>query len=303
MSFKIPKRYWRIAKRLRIADLQKLDDSDSFFSEKDLFEVNIGQRSEGLFLGFYSRKGIETALDRYEITKELNKKGFKKLIFDMDTSDPYIHRLAIYDREKKADRLLIEVVLRKKMIEIQMPFRTHLNGRVFETLAIEWLCMQNPDQSFTREKPRLPGQHFPGLGMASRAVEILIITAWRLNLAGLLNTPDHFHNAYLYSRIFYYLDPKIQARFVALCRDLKAYSVYEISWAIEWGAVIDETTQKPMEWIIGEQMVPLFSDLKNLFESREYKHFVEEQSKNYKFSMDVKKFKEYKLKTGGLNEA
>ncbi len=294
MSFKVPKRYWRIAKRLSIADLQKLDDSESFFSEKDLFQVNIGQRSEGLFLGFYSKKGIETALQRYGITRELADKGFKHLIFELDTSDPYIHRLVIYDREKSARRLLIEVVLRKKMIEIQMPFRTHLNGKVFETLAIEWLCMQNPDQRFSEERPRLPGQQFPGLGMASRAVEILIITAWRLNLAGLLNTPDHFHNAYLYSRIFYYLDPEIQARFVALCRDLKAYSVHDISWAIEWGAVIDEKTQKPMEWFIGEQMVPLFSDLKNLFESREYKNLVEEKSKDFKFRMDKDKFEKYK---------
>ena len=296
MNFKVPKRYWRIAKRLSIAELQKLDNSESFFSEKDLFEVNIGQRSEGLFLGFYSKKGIQTALQRYGLIKELEEKGFKNLIFEMDTSDPYIHRLVIYDGKKSASRLLIEVVLRKKMVEIEMPFRTHLNGKVFETLAIEWLCMQNPDESFSPKRPRLPGQQFPGLGMASRAVEILIITAWRLNLAGLLNTPDHFHNAYLYSRIFYYLDPVIQARFKALCRDLKNYSVYDISWAIEWGAVIDENTGRPMEWLIGEQMVPLFSDLKKLFDSKEYKEMVEMKSKEFKFSMDFKKFNEYKLK-------
>ncbi len=303
MKYKVPKRYWRIARRLSVAELQKLDDSDSFLSEKDLFEVNIGQRSEGLFLGYYSKKGIQTALERYEITKELAEKGFKNLIFEIDTSDPYIHRLAIYDRQKIANRLLIEAVLRKKMIEIEMPFRTHLNGKVFETLAIEWLCMQNPDQKFSKERPRLPGQQFPGLGMASRAVEILIITAWRLNLAGLLNTPDHFHNAYLYSRIFYYLDPVVQARFKALCRDLKQYSVHEISWAIEWGAVIDEKTGHPMEWIIGEQIVPLFKDLKKLFESKDYHQLVEEKSKEFKFRMDLKKFNEYKIKTGGMNEA
>ncbi len=296
MEFKVPKRYWRIARRLTVAELQKLDDSESFLSEKDLFELNVSQRSEGLFLGFYSKKGIKTALERYGILKELQQKGFKNLIFEMDTSDPYVHRLAIYESQKIAKRLLIEIVLRKKMITIDMPFATPLNGKSFETLAIEWLCMQNPNESFSGDHPRLPGQQYPGLGMASRAVEILIITAWRLKLAGLLNTPDHFHNAYLYSRVFYYLNPEIQARFMALCRDLKKYPVHQISWAIEWGAIIDETTGKPMEWLIGEQIVPLLKDLKKLFESKEYKTFVEEKSKMFKFTFDINKFNENKFK-------
>ncbi|NOX89303.1 MAG: hypothetical protein GXO77_09765 [Calditrichaeota bacterium] len=303
MKYKIPKRYWRIAKRLTIAELQESNTSDAFFSEKDLFEVNIARRSEGLFLGFYSKKGIQTAFERYGIIKQLKERGFNDLIFEIDTSDPYIHRLIIYDGKADSSRLLIEVVLRKKVIEIQMPFSNRLNGKMFESLAIEWLCMQNPNKSFSDEKPRLPGQKHPGLGMASKAVEILIITAWRLHLAGLLNTPDHFHNAYLYSRIFYYLNPENQARFMALCRDLKDYSPDMISWAVEWGVVIDEIQNRPMEWIIGEQIVPLHSDLKELFESADYQNWVKEKSRLFKFRLDIDKFKNMRAKLGGYNEA
>ncbi len=303
MKFKIPKRYWRIAKRLTIAELQEPNGSEAFFSEKDLFEVNIAQRSEGLFLGFYSKKGIQNAFEKYGVLEDLKARGFKNLIFEIDTNDPYIHRLVIYDGKKDSNRLVVEVVLRKKIVEISMPFAHSLNGKMFETLAIEWLCMQNPYKKFSKERPRLPGQQFPGLGMASKAVEILIMTAWRLHLAGLLNTPDHFHNAYLYSRIFYYLNPEHQAKFQALYRDLKDMSIEDISWAMEWKAIVDAQTGKPAEWIIGEQIVPLHSDLKDLFESKEYHRWVEKQSKTYRFYLDKKKFEEMKAKVGGLNEA
>ena len=94
-----------------------------------------------------------------------------------------------------------------------MPFDTEYNGKSYETIAIEWMSLQNPYGEFTKDRPQLPGQQKPGLGVASKAVELLIIMAWRLNLSGLLNTPDHYHNAYLYSRIFYYLNPLLFAIF------------------------------------------------------------------------------------------
>lgn len=303
MKFKIPKRYWRIAKRLSTAQLQEPNSTDSLLSERDMFELNIGNRSEGLFLGFYSKKGMINALQRYGIIDHLNKLGFKDLLFEMDTNDPYIHRFIIYNGKKESSRLLVEAVLRRKMIEIQMPFSTFLNGKYYETLAIEWLCMQNPKKTFSKERPQMPGQMFPGLGMASKAVEILLLTAWRLRLAGLVNTPDHYHNAYLYSRIFYYINPEHQAWFLALSRALKKYPVEVISWAIEWEAVFDEITKKPMQWVIGEQIVPLDKELKELFESEEYRRWVEERSKAYKFSLDYDKYEQMKRKAGGKHEA
>ena len=292
MKIRIPRRYQRIARLLTTAELQEPSTSDVLLSEKDLFELNIGARSEGLFLGFYSKKGIINALKRYSLIKNLNDLGFNDLIFEINTNDPYIHRLIIYDGKKSSDRLLIEAVLRRKSVEIQMPFRTHLNGRSYETLAIEWMCMQNPDKAFTKKRPQLPGQQYPGLGLASKALEILLITAWRLHLAGLLNTPDHFHNAYLYSRIFYYVNPEHQAWFEALKRDLKGYPLHVISWAIEWNLVIDEKQGKPLEWVIGQQIVPLNAELKKLFKSDEYRSYVKEKRKDYKFRLDYEKYKQ-----------
>jgi len=279
----IKKRYWNIAKRLSTVQLQKESSDQPDFSESDLFNINIGQRGNSFFLGYYSYEGLKLVFEKYGIMRELAEKGFTNVILKVDTSDPYIHKLTLYDRFKKPDKVLVEVVLRRQMIEIQMPFKTPLNGRKYEVLSIEWMEMQNPNGSFTKERPRLPGQHFPGLGMASKAIELLMVTAWRLNLAGLLNTPQNYHNAYLYSRIFFYINPEDQARLKAMKRDLGHWELARVAWAIERGEVHDAISGQILQWPASKQIVPLNTELKALFNSRIYRKFVRERAKSFKF--------------------
>ncbi len=299
----IPKKYWQIAKRLTTAQLQREKTDSGFFDETDLFRVDLGKRATSYFLGYYSEEGLKLALQKYGITKELEKKGFKNLVYRVDTSDPYVHRLTIYDSSANPKNMLIESLLKKERKKLELPFEHKMNGYAFDVLAIEWMCMQNPRKPFSSERPRLPGQNHPGLGMASQAVIILMLTAWRLRLAGLLNTPDHYHNAYLYSQIFYYLDPDMQARLVALNRDTKKYRLVEVAWALEWGALIDESTGKPEVCRAAPQVVPLDKKLKDFFESSAYRKYVKEKSKQYKFSLDQNIFETMKEKKGDPNEA
>ncbi len=293
----IKKKYWNIAKRLSTAQLQKESDSDLLIDESDLFYVNIGKRGNNLFLGFYSKEGLKLAFEKYSVTHNLNELGFNDLVFIVNIDDPYVHKLSIYDRIQDPNHLLIEVVLKREIIKIDMPFTTPLNGKSYETLAIEWLCMQNPKASFTRSKPQLPGQHFPGLGMASKAVELMLITAWRLNLSGLLNTPQQYHNAYLYSRIFFYLNPEYEAMLTAMKRDTKKFPLPMVAWAVEWGTVYDKKTGKPLVWPAGKQIVPLDEELKDFFDSRVYRNYVKERSKEYAYELDLEKYNRRKEQT------
>ena len=282
----IPKKYWQIAKRLTTAQLQKETDDKVSLDEGDLFNINIGKRGHSYFLGYYSEEGLKLALEKYGIVEELAKRGFTNLVYRMDTSDPYVHRLTIYDGKSHPRHMLIESVLKRERKKLQLPFEHKMNGYTFEALSIEWMCMQNPRASFSKEHPQLPGQNYPGLGMASKAVIILMLIAWRLRLAGLINTPDHYHNAYIYSRIFYYLDPEMQARLTALSRDMKKYDLVKVAWALEWGAVIDENSGKPALWQAAPQVVPLDEKLKAFFNSSSYNKYVKEQSKKYRFRLD-----------------
>ncbi len=293
-NMKVPKKYWYIAKRLSAAQLQKDSDDDSFLNEKALFDVNIGKRRRNFFLGYYSQEGLELAFEKYSVSKIFKDRGFSDLIYDIDTDDPYLHRLTIYNKKQKPSNMLAELVLKKETILFEMPFEAEVNNKRFDTLAIEWMCLQNPYGKFTRKRPKMPGQKFPGLGLASKAVELLMIAAWRLKLSGLVNTPEHYHNAFLYSKIFYYIDPYDQAKLVAMTRDMKKYSLEVVAWAMEWGLVTDETTGKPAEWFVAKQVIPLNSKLKDVYNSKTYQNLVKQEAKKYKFSLDYRAYKEMK---------
>lgn len=293
-SIHFQKKYWNIAKRLSLAELQKPDAGRETLFEDDLFNINIGGRGNDLFLGFYSRAGLELVFEKYGIFEAFKEKGFKSPVLHIDTSDPYVHKIMVHCGARKPENMLSELVLKKEIISIKMPFEHELNDKKFETLSIEWMAMQNPKKQFSIQRPRLPGQQYPGLGLASKAIELLMILAWRLKLCGLLNSPENYHNAYLYSRIFFYLNPENQARLLALKRDTQKYPLADVAWALEWGLIKDLNSAKSLQWPAGKQIVPLNGELKSLFNSRLYRQYVKEHLKNFRYELDYKKYKERK---------
>jgi hypothetical protein len=78
-------------------------------------------------------------------------------------------------------------------------------------LQVEWLLLQNPQQSFSPERPPLPGQVHPGLGIGDRLMEILIIMTRRVRLEGIVNKPHYFHTAFMFSKEFIFTNPLNQA--------------------------------------------------------------------------------------------
>ena len=62
-------------------------------------------------------------------------------------------------------------------------------------LGLEWLLLQDPSVAFSLERPKLPGQDHPGLGIAIEVQEILIRVCHRLSLEGIWHRPAHYHVA------------------------------------------------------------------------------------------------------------
>jgi hypothetical protein len=227
---------------------------------------------------------------------ELKNRGFHNVITDIDTSDPFKHKITVFEEREDRRNMLVELVLRKSIIKVNMPYQTKHNGRSFQSLTIDWLAMQNPNGEFTPRRPRLPGQKFPGLGLSIIAAELLMIICWRLKLEALVNFPGHYHNAYLYSKAFYYLDPLAQAKFLALKKTFKAFPLDKLSWGIDWGCVSDENTHEPFTWIVSEQLAPMVDRLKKVFKDKKYEKFVKEKSKNFRFTFNDEKYQEIKKK-------
>jgi len=72
-----------------------------------------------------------------------------------------------------------------------------LGKKPLSLTIIDWLRLQDPRGNFT--KPQLPGQIKPGLGMARDVECLLYFIAQRHKRDGLMNSPEHWYNAYLYS--------------------------------------------------------------------------------------------------------
>jgi hypothetical protein len=286
------KRLQKISKRLTTHQLRRLQEKDVALGYDELFGAHT-DRGSPYFLGYYSPGGIKYALESYGVFEELRKRGFDELKLSVNTHDPYKQRIAIYYDKKDPRHLIGELVVKRKHITIYTPFPSPVNGRNFEVIAVEWLCMQDPKSGFTAEKPRLPGQKHPGLGMGEMAMEMLIIMCRRLRTAGLLNVPEHFHNSQMYSPQFRYLNPVYAGKREAIVRDLmQQYSLSEISWAIDLGCVTEN--EQPFEWFIGDQIIPLDRAIKEYFESNEYHQYARHITETHHYVLDETEWRQKK---------
>jgi hypothetical protein len=295
----IPKKAWLTARKLTTAKLQMDGNNERYSLDENLFSRDITKRSSDLFLGFYSEAGIKIALNKYGILKALKEKGFDDVIFKIDTIDPYVHRLVLYNKTVDLKNQIVDVVLRKDVVEIDFPFECEANGKKYDMLVIEWMLMQDPKRSFTKNRAQLPGQKFPGLGLSRQSVEILSIVAWRLKLAGVVNIPEYLHNAIIYSRVFYYMDPNTQALLEAVLRDLKMYSLSTIAWAYEYRVIKSKKNDLPLEWKPMRQILPLESGLKKALFSKKYRKYINEKTKEYGFYIDMKEYEQKRKRSDG----
>src|SRR5260370_19674664 len=99
---------------------------------------------------------------------------------------------------------LIEVVLEKRRL-----------GDA-DMLYVHWLALRNPRASFSEDRPQLPGQDVPGLGLAREMTEILARMAVRLDLAGLAFRPSSYPLPFRVRRLLRFGDPAPQRRSGAL---------------------------------------------------------------------------------------
>jgi acetoin utilization deacetylase AcuC-like enzyme len=184
-------------------------------------------------LGYYTREGIELALEQYGILAQLARLGyggFRVTIDPIATGD----RFRLYGSSAGAEHLLVEADLA----------RGEVAGR--SVLFVNWLTLRHPLGSFGANRPRLPGQDAPGLGIAPETTELLARMAARLGLAGVAFRPSWFHVAFALRRRMRFADPARQGRFEALVRDLGATPPVEATRAIAAGELFEDGA--PYQW-------------------------------------------------------
>jgi acetoin utilization deacetylase AcuC-like enzyme len=210
-------------------------DDDFVLTAEDLAAAG-GIPARSRFLGYYSRQGLELALDRSGLPERVRARGFPRLALDLELDNPLGETLRL--RAPGLAEPLIELRARRD--------RAAVPG--LELLRIEWLLLQNPRAHFTAERPPLPGQRYPGLGLLQEVMALMVLACERLHLDGVLFVPGHYHTAAQGKRLLRFLSPVAEGRFRALQTVLAGLPLPEAAAAVEEGRVIDETTGRPFRW-------------------------------------------------------
>lgn len=240
----IPRRYDPLAARFRALSRgllrQELGLDEQ--AENELIEVELGiRRAPGrkVFLGYYTAQGIELAFSRFGMLALLERLGYSDIHVAVDGVDQG-DRMRVLGTHAGAEHVLVEVVEQR--------------GRVGDrdVLYVNWLTLRHPAAAFSDQRPRLPGQDVPGLGLSREAGEFLDATARRLGLSGVAFRPGWFHTAYAVRHRYRFVDDARQGRFLALVRDLSHLALLEATTAVAEGRVLMDGA--PYAWEADEMV-------------------------------------------------
>jgi hypothetical protein len=229
-------------------DLLTADDLAEIFGQ--------GAQAPKRFLRFYTLAGVELALERLGYLEEIRRLGFEKPRLELDLGRPDGDTLRVYAGADRGE-LLLELRARRD--------RRMLPG--FELVWVEWLLLQNPRARSGPDRPLLPGQSHPGLGMLRETMAAMILVCERLKLDGVGVTASHFHPAARSSNHMLFLDPSDAPLFRSLQEAVEGLSVTEAARAVEQGGLIDEATGQVFEWRPFSMVLPVSDRLKKRFEA------------------------------------
>lgn len=288
----IEKKFHKIKDSLSTYDLQ----TEKSFAAKDaneppqLLSKEDPHQPSHLFLGFYTPEGLINGIEQYGISNILKNKGFEQITYLVDTRNPYHQIVKIFDGKTNiAEKLIIEFAVHEEAKAAQNIIQSSKSQHFYHFLAVDWVLIQNTHEtSFSKKRPRLPGQNKPGLGLAYEIFGILIMMTERLEKDGQVNRPEFYHNAFLYHERCRFPDPETEGIFLAINRDTANISLAEVSWAIEKGFLIEETTGKTFKWTGEELILPLNESLKEYFHSNYYIDNVRKSLEKRKFKIDMK---------------
>ncbi len=286
------RKFRRIARQINPLEVQSLY-KHSDLEWGDLFADGRPAPAEGLFLGKFSVPGIELLVERFGLDSMVRQRGIRHLTITKDTSDPFRHILRFYDGQiHRPEHLVMEFIARYQSLTPPAEENEFLFPDNLHVLLIDWMILQNPTREFTNRRPRLPGQSYPGLGMGEPIMAVFTLLGRVLGVDGLINVPEHFHTALMFSRRYSFLDARWEAVLQALARDLwQKYRLSVIAWGMELGCITELETGHVFTWEAHKQIMPTRSTIRSYF-SGTYQEKVKAEMERHHFRLDEKKLRE-----------
>jgi hypothetical protein len=235
-------------------------------------EVDSALGGEERFLGRFSAADLRAELQQAGLLAGLEAKGYASVSVEISRTEDE-HRMLL--RATSAAHASLPPLVELRCAEetlLAASIEPRPDGfDVLSVLSIRWLEMQDPQAHFTPERPRLPGQRHPGLGLTKPL--ILKIHEWARSWGkdALVNFPEFFHNAAFYSKFYRFASPVRQGRFEAMLRDLASHSIAVASAAAQQGLVIEEPADRVAHWEPGEMVVGMTAPVTAWLESAAYR--------------------------------
>jgi hypothetical protein len=218
------------------------------------------------FLGRLDARGLRRELQEAGLLASLAERGYPTVSLRMSVEGDD-HRLRLLAPGLVTP--LVDLRIGESTTFFRDPPRLRLGLEVFSFLTVHRLVLQDPRAEFRADRPRLPGQDHPGLGLLSLLIGRLRQWAEDWGKDGLLAFPPHFHVAVMLSRSLRFVSPARQGRYEALRRDLARLPLADASRAVEEAGVVDETGRSS-PWEPAEMVAPLAHDLRDYVESEDY---------------------------------
>jgi acetoin utilization deacetylase AcuC-like enzyme len=227
-------------------------------SETDLLG-GVGMPADSRMLGFYTPQGVEFALERTGFLDKLRLLGFPDPFVEVDLDNRSGQTLRVY-ADPSREELLVELRARRD--------RQAIPG--MEVLFLEWLLLQNPRGRFTRERPALPGQKHPGLGVLTDAIALMVLVCDRLGLDGIAFVPSHFHLATQGRKFLRFLDPRHEAEVRALDAALRGIPLTRATQLVATGRLRDTGTGQAYTWHPMLMVLPVSDRLRHRLDDKPY---------------------------------
>ncbi|MEA1962162.1 MAG: hypothetical protein U9N81_12995 [Bacillota bacterium] len=253
-----------------IADTFNLDFGKVDISSIDL-DIQSLAGSKKLFLGRFSEQDMNNMIESIGLLKHLESIGFSAIHIDIDRDENYINYFRLYWKDKTPENQLLDLrVSEHTFIPHERFFEKDFKIDPYNMILIEWLSAKNPLTVFDKNRPQLPGQSSPGLGILKYCFQLLYNISREVYKDGFLDIPSHMHGAIMYSKEFKFFDPLQEATLRAAVRDLKNYSIADISWGVITETIIDLHKDAPAVYDPGEQVHYVSNGMKKYFESKKY---------------------------------
>jgi acetoin utilization deacetylase AcuC-like enzyme len=237
----------------------------------DIAPVMGGMRRTNRALGYYSRQGLELIFERTGLFDRLRSRGFDDPLLDLDAGNPEGDTIRLYGDRRR----------RELLIETRLRVDRH-TAKGMALLRIEWLLLQNPRVPFTPQRPPLPGQRHPGLGMLQDIMALLVLACDRLQLDGLLFVPSHFHTV-AQGKNLRFLSPEDEGLVRSVRAALDGLPLAAASQAVNGGRVVDAATGRPFAWTPKPMVLPVTERLREQVQGEDYERVAAETAARHRF--------------------